>query len=88
MNKMSTERRVAVVKALAEGMSIRATVRLTGAAKDTVTKLLVEIGTACAEYHDMHVRNLPCKRVEADEIWAFVYAKQKNVATATHRFFP
>jgi IS1 family transposase len=79
MNKLSTERRVAVVKALAEGTSIRGTVRLTGAAKDTVTKLLVQLGTACADYQDKALRNLTCQRVRCDEIWAFVGAKEKNV---------
>jgi IS1 family transposase len=79
MNKLSTERRVAVVKALAEGNSIRATVRLTGAAKDTVTKLLVQIGTVCAEYQDEALRGLSCQRVQCDELWAFVGAKEKNV---------
>lgn len=78
MNKLSTERRVAVVKALAEGNSIRATVRMTGAAKDTVTKLLVEMGTACMDFHDKTVRSLSTQRVEADEIWAFVGAKQAH----------
>ena len=78
MNKMSTERRAAVVKALAEGMSIRATVRLTGAAKDTVTKLLVAMGTACMDYHGANVRGVRSERIEADEIWAFVGAKAAN----------
>lgn len=82
MNKLSTERRVAVVKALAEGNSIRDTVRLTGAAKDTVTKLLVSLGTACAEYQDRALRNLTCARVQCDEIWQFVGAKEKNVGPA------
>jgi IS1 family transposase len=52
---------------------------MTGAAKNTVTKLLVDVGKICAEYHDTHVRNLTCKRIQCDEIWAFVYSKQKNV---------
>src|SRR3990170_4178670 len=79
MNKLSTERRVAVVRALIEGNSIRATVRITGAAKDTVTKLLVDLGAACAKYHDENVRVVPSRRIQCDEIWAFCYAKQKNV---------
>jgi IS1 family transposase len=82
MNKLSTERRVAVVKALAEGNSIRATVRLTGAAKDTVTKLLVQVGTLCEAYQDEALRNLRCQRVQCDELWAFVGAKEKNVEPA------
>ncbi len=79
MNKLSTERRVQVVRALVEGNSIRGTVRLTGAAKDTVTKLLVDLGAACAKYHDENVREVPSRRIQCDEIWAFCYAKQKNV---------
>lgn len=82
MNKLSAERRVVVVKALAEGMSIRGTVRLTGAAKDTVTKLLVQLGTVCAEYQDKALRNLDCQRAQLDEIWGFVGAKEKNVDPA------
>jgi IS1 family transposase len=82
MNKLSTERRVAVVKALAEGTSIRGTVRLTGAAKDTVTKLFVQLGTVCAEYQDKALRNLQSERVQCDEIWAFVGTKEKNVEPA------
>lgn len=84
MNKLTTEKRVAVIKALAEGNSIRATCRLTGAAKDTVTKLLVQVGTACADYQDRTLVNLPCTRIEADEIWAFVGAKQRNATQEGH----
>jgi hypothetical protein len=62
-----------------EGNSIRATVRMTGAAKNTVTKLLVDLGAACAEYQDQVFRELPCRVIECDEIWAFCYSKQKNV---------
>ena len=79
MNKLSTERRGQIVGCLVEGMSIRATVRVTGAAKNTVTKLLVDLGQAAAEYQDGVLTNLDTKRVECDEIWAFCYAKQKNV---------
>ncbi len=60
-------------------MSIRATVRITGAAKNTVTKLLVDLGAACAEYQDKTLVGLPCTTIECDEIWSFCYAKQKNV---------
>jgi IS1 family transposase len=52
---------------------------MTGAAKNTVVKLLVEIGEACAAYQDKVLRNLPCKRIQCDEIWSFCYAKEKNV---------
>ena len=79
MNQLSTERRAQVVGCLTEGMSIRATVRVTGVAKNTVTKLLVELGQACAEYQDGALSDLPCKRIECDEIWSFCYSEQKNV---------
>lgn len=79
MNRLRTAQRVAVVKALVEGNSIRSTVRLTGVAKNTVTKLLVELGAACADYMDANLRNLTCKRVQCDEIWSFIGAKAKNV---------
>lgn len=78
MNKLSVEKRAAVVRALAEGNSIRATARLTGTAKATVLKLLVELGEFCSIYQHYAHRNLSCKRIEADEIWAYVGAKQKN----------
>lgn len=79
MNRLSTERRAQVVGCLVEGMSIRATVRVTGAAKNTVTKLLVELGEACDRYQDKTLRNLTSKRIQCDEVWSFCYAKQKNV---------
>jgi hypothetical protein len=79
MNTLTEAKRVQVIAALVEGNSIRATVRMTGVAKNTVTKLLVEVGTACAEYQDKVLRNLPCKRIQCDEIWNFCYAKDKNV---------
>jgi IS1 family transposase len=79
MNKLSIEKRTQVIKALVEGNSIRATCRMTGTAKGTVTRLLRDVGKACAEYQDKHLRNLSCQRVECDEIWSFCYAKQKNV---------
>jgi IS1 family transposase len=80
MNQLSTERRAQVVGCLTEGMSIRATGRVTGVAKNTVTKLLVELGQACADYQDTALVNLSCRRIECDEIWSFCYSKQKNVA--------
>jgi len=79
MNRLSTEERAKVIGCLVEGMSIRATVRVTGAAKNTVTKLLVDLGKACSEYQDRTLRDLPCKRLQFDEIWSFCYAKAKNV---------
>jgi IS1 family transposase len=79
MNKLSTAKRAAVVAALVEGCSIRATVRLTGVAKNTVTKLLVELGEACTRYQNATLQNLSVRRVQADEIWSFVGAKDKNI---------
>jgi hypothetical protein len=78
MNKLNREKQIEVVKALVEGMSIRATVRMTGVAKNTITKLLVDLGDACELYHDEFVRNLTAKRVQCDEIWSFVGAKDKS----------
>lgn len=83
-NVLSSERRAAVVTALVEGCSIRSTVRMTGVAKNTVSKLLVELGAVCARYQDEALRELPCRRLQVDEIWGFCYAKQKNVP-AEHR---
>jgi IS1 family transposase len=79
MNTLPIERQAAVISALVEGNSIRATVRMTGVAKDTVIKLLAKVGQACAEYQDKTLRNLSCKRIQCDEIWSFCYAKEKNV---------
>jgi IS1 family transposase len=82
MNKLSTADRARILHLLCEGMSIRAITRLTGASKNTVAKLLVDAGKACAAYHDANVRDVKASRIECDEIWSFTYAKQKNVATA------
>ncbi len=79
MNRLSNDKRVAVVKALVEGCSIRSTVRLTGVAKNTITKLLLELGEACSAYQHTALVNLPCRRVQADEIWSFVGSKDANV---------
>jgi IS1 family transposase len=81
MNKLDREARSKILHLLCEGNSIRAVTRLTGASKNTVIKLMVEAGEACADYHDKHVRNLTCKRVQVDEIWSFVYSKQANAPT-------
>lgn len=82
MNKLTTEKRSQILQLLCEGMSIRAITRATGASKTTVSKLLNDVGLACADYHDKHVENVVVRRVQVDEIWAFVYAKQRNVADA------
>ena len=79
MNRLDSARRTAVVRCLIEGCSIRSTVRMTGVAKNTVAKLLVELGARCVEFMDQAMVNLPCKRIQADEIWSFVGCKQKNV---------
>jgi len=82
MNRLTSEERARILHMLCEGMSIRAITRLTGASKNTVTKLLIDAGKACAAYHDEHVRNVKSKRVQVDEIWSFTYAKQRTVKTA------
>ena len=79
MNRLSTKERAQVVRALVEGNSIRSTVRMTGIAKNTIVKLLVELGAECAAYHNEHVRNIRSKRIQCDEIWQFIGAKAKNV---------
>ena len=79
MNRLSIEQRVQVVKALVEGNSLRATARMTGVARMTVEKLLRDLSAVCMQYQDEHLRNLTCKRIQCDEIWSFIYAKQKNV---------
>ncbi|MFA5015467.1 MAG: IS1 family transposase [Actinomycetota bacterium] len=79
MNKLSMEERTKIISALVEGNSIRATCRITGAAKGTVIRLLESVGRACSKYQDEHLRNLNCKNIQIDEIWSFCYAKQKNV---------
>ncbi len=79
MNRLTNEERVRVIAALVEGNSIRATVRMTGIAKNTVAKLLRDVGKACERYHDKVMVDLTCKRLQVDEIWSFCYAKQKNV---------
>lgn len=76
MNKLSTERRANVIRALVEGGSLRSVARMTGTDKDTVMRILVEVGEFCSIYQHHRLVNLPCKRVECDEIWSFVGAKQ------------
>jgi IS1 family transposase len=78
-NVLSTSDRVAVLSALVEGCSIRSTSRMTGVARNTVTKLLLDLADGCAKVSDEKLRDLPCKRLQIDEIWEFCYAKAKNV---------
>src|SRR6266542_2884047 len=79
MNQLDTATRVRIVACLVEGNSIRATCRMTGVAKGTVLKLLADLGRACADYMDRTLVNLPCKKIQCDEVWSFCYAKDKNV---------
>jgi len=79
MNKLSLEKRSQILNVLCEGMGINAATRITGSSKNTVLKLLADIGSACAKYQDEAHRNLKLKRIECDEIWSFVGMKQKNV---------
>ncbi len=78
-NFISIEKRVAVITALVEGCSMRSTSRMTGVSKGAITRLLESVGAACAEYQDKAIRNVDAKRIQVDEIWSFVGAKQKNV---------
>ncbi len=82
MHKLDNKQRAQVLSCLVVGNSIRATVRMTGAAKNTVVKLLADVGAGCAAYQDKALWNLPCKCLQCNEIWSFVYAKQTNVKTA------
>ena len=79
MNQLGTEKRTQIISCLIEGNSVRATARLTGFCKDTILKLLCDIGPVCARFHDAVARNLPCKRLEVDELWCFCHAKDRNV---------
>jgi IS1 family transposase len=82
MNKLPFEKRVQILHLLVEGNSLRATARLADVSFNTTAKLFVDAARACADYQDRTLRNLKCKRLQLDEIWSFVYAKQKNVPGA------
>jgi IS1 family transposase len=82
MNKLSRENRARILHLLCEGNSIRAITRLTGNDKEAVSRLMVDAGKAADWYQDRVLRNLTCRRLQVDEIWSFVYAKQKNVRFA------
>ena len=82
MNKLSSTARAQILGLMVEGMSIRAISRITGASKNTIVRLLEDAGEAFSDYQDRNMRNLTCKRLQVDEIWAFVYAKAKNAPTA------
>jgi IS1 family transposase len=80
MNRLSTEKRVQIVRAMVEGNSVRSITRMTGVCQEAILKLLRELGTACATYHDEMIRGIKSRRIQCDEIWSFVGAKQKNVS--------
>ena len=80
MNKLPNSKRAQILEMLVEGMSMRAASRVAKVSINTVTKLMVEAGEACAAYHDEAVRDVEARKVQCDEIWAFCYAKEKNVA--------
>jgi IS1 family transposase len=82
MKRLTREERVGVLAALVEGNSIRSTVRMTGISKPTVLKLLVDMGRVCGSYMDKTLRDLPCRHLQVDEIWSFVYAKEKHLPYA------
>ena len=80
MNRLTIEKQAQIVNLLVEGMSMRAVSRVADVSINTVTKLLEDVGAACSAYQDQTLRGLTCKRVQCDEIWAFCYSKEKNVA--------
>ena len=82
MNRLTRERRAQILGMMVEGNSIRAIVRMTGASKNTIVKLLEDAGEAFSAYQDHALRGLPCKRLQLDEIWAFTYCKQRTVPFA------
>jgi IS1 family transposase len=79
MNKLPAEKRAQIIHLLVEGNSLRATARLADVSFNTTAKLFVDTARACLDYQDKTLRNLPCKRLQLDELWSFVYSKQKNV---------
>ncbi len=80
MNRLSLQDRARILGCLVEGNSLRYTTRMIGCSINTVTELLVDVGTACGLYQNEALRDLPCRQLQLDEIWSFCYAKQKNVA--------
>ncbi len=79
MNQLSPAKRVQIVSALVAGCSLRSTTRMADVSLNTVTKLMVELGTACRAYHDAHVRGLFCQKIQCHAIWSFCYAKARNI---------
>ena len=79
MNVLPLQKQVQIINLLVEGNSLRATSRIVGVSINTVTKLLVNVGAACEQYHFGHMVNIPARKIQCDEIWSFVYAKKKNL---------
>src|SRR5258707_8882231 len=82
MNKLPLGSRIQILSMLCEGSSMRSVSRITGVSINTVSKLLIDAGLACAAFHDVTVRGITAKSIQADEIWSFSYARQKNVKFA------
>jgi IS1 family transposase len=78
MNRLSTEKRVQIVRAMVEGNSIRSITRMTGVCQEAILKLLRDLGVACADHHNTAVRGVRAERIQCDEVWSFCYAKDKN----------
>jgi hypothetical protein len=85
MNRISLARRTQVINCLVEGNSIRSTERMTDTHRDTIMRLMVEVGNGCAALHDKQMRNLTCRRIQCDEIWSYVKIKQGNIARGVTR---
>ena len=85
MNRLSLARRTQVISALVEGNSIRSTERMTDTHRDTIMRLMVEVGTGCAKFADAQMRNLDCRRIQCDEIWTFCRMKQARIPKFTDR---
>src|SRR5271165_214268 len=78
MNRLTSEKRAQVINCLIEGGSMRSTVRMTGVAMKTVMRVLVEVGEMCAAYQDKVFQNLTCRRLQLDELWCWIYCKEKD----------
>jgi hypothetical protein len=85
MNRLSLARRTQIIGALVEGNSIRSTERMTNTHRDTIMRLMVEVGNGCAKLHNEQMQNLSCKRIQCDEIWSYVKVKQAHIAKGSPR---
>lgn len=83
MNKLPLAKRAQILTLLCEGMSMRSIERTVGCSINTIDKLLQDAGEAALEYHDKHVRGVKVSRIQCDEVWSFVHAKQKNAPTSS-----